>query len=65
MPKLKPGTVRPTPEEAERIRAGIEADPDARELDAEDFKRMRPASETHPHIVERHRRRQRAKPRKP
>ncbi len=38
------------------VRAGIAADPDARELTREDFKSMRPASETHPRIVEAYRR---------
>ena len=58
MPKLKPGTETPTPQEEARIRAGIDADPDAFELDARWFDGARPVRETHPHIVERQRRRQ-------
>ena len=38
------------------INAGIAADPDTFEADAEWFKEARPARETHPHIVERYRR---------
>jgi uncharacterized protein (DUF4415 family) len=57
MPKLKPGTVFPTPEEEAAIRAGIAADPDAAELDDEWFAKARPVSEVHPGIVERDRRR--------
>ena len=53
MPKLKPGTISPTPEEEEEIQRGIDADPDAYELDDEWFKRARPASEVHPELVER------------
>ena len=59
MPKLKPGTITPTPQEEARIRAGIDADPDAFELDAEWFQRAHPVRDTHPHIVERYLRRQR------
>ncbi|MDP1653227.1 MAG: BrnA antitoxin family protein [Rhodocyclaceae bacterium] len=33
MPKLKPGTIIPTPEEDAAINAGIAADPGSRELD--------------------------------
>ena len=36
------------------INAGIAADSDTFELDEEGFKEARPASETHPHIVERY-----------
>lgn len=55
---LKPATklIRPTPEENERINAGIAADPDTWELTLEDIKSMRPTSETHPEIVEAYRR---------
>ena len=51
MPTLKPGTIWPTPEEEEEIQRGIDADPDAYELDDEWFKRARPASEVHPELV--------------
>ena len=47
--------IRPTPEEDERINAGIAADPDTCELTLEDIKSMRPTSETHPEIVEAYR----------
>lgn len=48
--------IPPTPEENERINAGIAADPDTWELTLEDIKSMRPASEMHPEIVEAYRR---------
>jgi len=44
--------IYPTPEEDERINAGIAADPDTWELTDEDFARMRPMSETHPELLE-------------
>ena len=56
MSKVKRNIVLPAPEEDAAIRAGIAADPDARELTAEEIARMRPASEVVPHIVERYRR---------
>ena len=48
--KLKDGRLvhRPNAEENAQINAGIAADPDARELDAEWFKRARPAHEVEP-----------------
>lgn len=42
MPKLKPGTIWPTPEEEAAINAGIAADPDTYELTDAEFKRLRP-----------------------
>lgn len=42
MPKLKPGTIIPTPEEDEAINRGIAADPDTYELSDEEFKTLRP-----------------------
>ena len=55
-PKPESEPICPPKEEA-RIRAGIEADPDTLELDDEWFAKARPASEAHPRIVERYRRR--------
>jgi uncharacterized protein (DUF4415 family) len=46
MPKLKPGTIIPNPDEAAAIDAGIAADPNARELDSEWHQGAKPASET-------------------
>lgn len=45
MPKLKPGTIIPTPEEDMAINTGIAADPDSRELDGKWFSEAKPASE--------------------
>ncbi len=45
MPKLKPGPIIPSHDEAAAINAGIAADPDARELDNEWHKGAKPASE--------------------
>ena len=56
MPKPESEPIRPSIKEEARIRTGIEADPDTLELDDEWFAKARPASETHPHIVERYRR---------
>ena len=42
MPKLKPGTLIPTPEEDARIQMGIDADPDAHALSDEQWEQMRP-----------------------
>ena len=56
MPRTRNDIVLPTPDEDAAIRAGIDSDPDARELDAEQAARMRPAIEDVPHVVERYRR---------
>lgn len=56
MPKLKPDTIVPTPEEDAAINAGIAADPDTEELDDAWFARARPASVVDPELVERVRR---------
>ncbi len=45
MPRLKPGTLIPTPEEEARINEGIAQDPDSPELDDEWFASARPAIE--------------------
>lgn len=45
MPKLKPGTVVPTPEEDVEIDAGIAADDDNPEWTEKDYARARPAAE--------------------
>jgi uncharacterized protein (DUF4415 family) len=42
MPKLKTGTIVPTPAEDAAIAVGIAADPDIYELTPEDFALMRP-----------------------
>ena len=55
-PRTKHKLIYPTPEEDDRINAGIAADPDTWELSKKDFKKMRPASEVHPEIVEAYRR---------
>lgn len=41
MPKLKPGTIVPTPEEDDTIDRGIAADPDTYELGSADLKQMK------------------------
>ena len=56
MPRIKPDAIWPTPEEDAAIRAGIEADPDNYEADAEWFAGARSADEVHPDLVERWRR---------
>ena len=48
MPKLKPGTIWPTPEEEAAIMAGIAADPDNPELDAEYFATAKSFEEVYP-----------------
>ncbi|WP_293660718.1 BrnA antitoxin family protein [Rhodoferax sp. OV413] len=45
MPKLKPGTIIPNVDETAAINAGIDADPDARELASDWHQGARPASE--------------------
>ena len=42
MPKLKPGTILPTPEEDARIQAGIKADPDAYSLSDQEWEHVKP-----------------------
>lgn len=42
MPKLKPGTIIPTPEEDARIQKGIDADPDAYSLSDEEWEKVKP-----------------------
>ena len=42
MPKLKLGTIIPTPEEDAEINAGIAADPDTHEVSDAEFAQMRP-----------------------
>ena len=51
--KAKRKIILPTPEEDAQIRAGIAADPDAREFSPEEIARMRPAREVMPEMVER------------
>ncbi len=48
MPKLKVWHISPTREKDAAINAGIAADPDSRELDAEWFAKAKPASEVLP-----------------
>ena len=45
MPKLKPDTIFPTPEEAARINEGIAQDPDSPEITDEEFATARLAIE--------------------
>jgi uncharacterized protein (DUF4415 family) len=42
MPKLKVGTIIPTPEEDAAIAAGIAADPDTHELSSQEMAQLRP-----------------------
>jgi uncharacterized protein (DUF4415 family) len=42
MPKLKPGTIMPTPEEDARIQAGIKADPEAYSLSDKEWEQVKP-----------------------
>lgn len=48
MPKLKASHISPSPTEDAAIQAGIAADPDSRELDADWFAKAKPASEVLP-----------------
>ena len=57
MQKPESEPICPSMKEEARIRTGIEADPGTLELDDEWFAKARPASEAHPRIVERYRRR--------
>ena len=52
----KPNLIRPSPEEAKRIQSGIDADPDTFEWTGKDFAAARPATETHPELVEEYKR---------
>ena len=51
MPKLKPTHISPTSDEDADINAGIEADPDAPELDDAWFARAKPAADVEPELV--------------
>lgn len=42
MPKLKSGTIIPTPEEDARIQTGIDADPDAYSMSDVEWAKVRP-----------------------
>ena len=42
MPKLKPGTITPTPEEDAIIQAGIDSDPDTWFLTDEEWEQVKP-----------------------
>ncbi len=52
MPKLKPDTIWPTPEEDEEINRQIAEDPDDFELDDDWFARARPITDVMPVLVE-------------
>ena len=44
MPKLKPGTITPTPEEDAIIQAGIDSDPDTWFLTDEEWEKVKPTA---------------------
>ena len=54
MPPLKPGAIRPTPEEDAAINAAIASDPDAFELTDEELASLRPMAEADPELVARY-----------
>lgn len=64
MPPLKPGAIRPTPEEDAAINTAIASDPDSVELTDEELGALRPMSEADPELVERYRKDKEAKARR-
>lgn len=55
---MKPRLTKPSAEEDQAIDAGMAQDPDTFEIDANDFKALRPAQQAHPQLVEAYRKRQ-------